>query len=230
MASRAARGSTSPTRRSTGTPPAPADRVALRWLGRDGTRRDFTYAELRDLSNRFANALRGLGVAPGDRVVSLLGRVPELHIAALGTWKLGAIFCPLFSAFGPEPIRTRLEKSGARVLVTTATLYQRKVAANRAALPALEHVILVGGADARAAGTRRPRLVAAARRRRARSSPFRRPIPRRRRSSTSPAARPACPRARSTCMGRCWRTMSPAGWPSTSIPATSSGAPPTRDG
>jgi acetyl-CoA synthetase len=122
-------------------------RIALRWLGRDGIRRDFSYADLRESSNRFANALRKLGVVPGDRVVSLLGRVPELHIAALGTWKLGAVFCPLFSAFGPQPIRTRLEKSGARVLVTTETLYQRKVAANRAALPALEQVILVGGAE-----------------------------------------------------------------------------------
>ncbi len=122
--------------------------VALRWLGRDGTRRDFSYAELRDLSNRFANALRALGVAPGDRVVSLLGRVPELHIAALGTWKVGAIFCPLFSAFGPEPIKTRLEKCSARVLVTTGTLYQRKVVTNRGSLPVLERVILVGGGEA----------------------------------------------------------------------------------
>jgi acetyl-CoA synthetase len=119
--------------------------VALRWLGRDGTRRDFSYADLRELSNRFANVLSGLGISRGDRVVTLLGRVPELHITALGSWKLGAVFCPLFSAFGPEPIRTRLEKSGARVLVTTQALYQRKVVSYRAALPALEHVILLDG-------------------------------------------------------------------------------------
>jgi len=125
------------------TGPAAA-RVALRWLGRDGTVRNYSYAELSALSNRFANVLAGLGVVPGDRVVSLLGRVPELHLAALGTWKLGAIFCPLFSAFGPEPVRTRLEKSGARVLLTTPALYRRKVAGSRAQLPALEHVILVG--------------------------------------------------------------------------------------
>jgi acetyl-CoA synthetase len=131
---------------------AAGNRVALRWLGRDGSQRDFSYAELRELSNRFANTLRGLGVGPGDRVVSLLGRIPELHIAALGSWKLGAVFCPLFSAFGPEPVRTRLEKSGARVLVTTAALYQKKVAPNRAALAALEHVILVGGVTAPLAG------------------------------------------------------------------------------
>jgi acetyl-CoA synthetase len=119
--------------------------VALRWLGRDGARREFTYADLRQLSNRFANVLRGLGIARGDRVVTLLGRVPELHITALGSWKLGAVFCPLFSAFGPEPIKTRLLKSGARVLVTTRALYQRKVAPYRAALPALERVIVLDG-------------------------------------------------------------------------------------
>ncbi|HTO73739.1 MAG TPA: AMP-binding protein [Gemmatimonadales bacterium] len=76
--------------------------VALRWLGRDGSRREFSYADLRQLSNRFANVLSGLGIARGDRVVTLLGRVPELHITALGSWKLGAVFCPLFSAFGPS--------------------------------------------------------------------------------------------------------------------------------
>ncbi|HWA58336.1 MAG TPA: acetate--CoA ligase, partial [Gemmatimonadales bacterium] len=81
---------------------------------------------------------------PGDRVMTLLGRVPELHIAALGAWKQGAVFGPLFSAFGPEPVRTRLEKCQARVLVTTEALYRRKVAASRAALPALEHVIVIG--------------------------------------------------------------------------------------
>ncbi|MDH4347869.1 MAG: acetate--CoA ligase [Gemmatimonadota bacterium] len=128
-----------------------AELVALRWLGRDGTRREFSYADLSLLSNRFASALGGLGVGPGDRIVSLLGRVPELTIAALGTWKLGGVFCPLFSAFGPEPIRTRLEKSGARVLVTTPALYRRKVAQNRAALPSLEQVILVGEDESSAA-------------------------------------------------------------------------------
>jgi len=138
--------------------------VALRCLGRDGTRREFTYADLRQLSNRFANVLRTLGVAKGDRVVTLLGRVPELHITALGSWKLGAVFCPLFSAFGPEPIKTRLEKSGARVLVTTKALYQRKVAPYRAALPSLERVIVIDGAGSEAQRVRSwATLMAAAR-------------------------------------------------------------------
>ena len=124
------------------------EHVALRCLGKEDARRDLTFGELAGLSNRFANTLDALGVTRGDRVVSLLGRVPELHIAALGTWKLGGIFCPLFSAFGPEPVHTRMEKSQARVLVTTDQLYRRKIAPIRARLPHLEHVILLGEGEA----------------------------------------------------------------------------------
>ena len=72
-----------------------AARVAIRWLGRDGSRRDFSYATLARLSSQFANALRGLGVAKGDRVFLLCGRIAELYVAALGTLKLGAVLSPL---------------------------------------------------------------------------------------------------------------------------------------
>jgi acetyl-CoA synthetase len=120
------------------------DRVALRWIGRTRACREFTYAQLKALTDRFANVLRGLGLARGDRVYVLAGRIPELYIAALGTLKYGGIFCPLFSAFGPEPIRARLAIGRARVLVTTETLYQRKVAGLRASIPFLEHILLVG--------------------------------------------------------------------------------------
>jgi acetyl-CoA synthetase len=131
------------------------DRRALRWLGRDGQVRDFTFLDLARLTNRFANALGTLGVARGDRVYTLLGRVPELYITALGTLKAGAVFCPLFSAFGREPVATRLAIGTARVLVTTASLYLRKVAPLRPSLPHLEHVlVLPDGGPASAADTR----------------------------------------------------------------------------
>jgi acetyl-CoA synthetase len=120
------------------------DRVALRWLGRDGSVTDATYAQLAASTNRFANALRHLGIGKGDRVFTLLGRVPQLYLTALGTLKNGSVLCPLFSAFGPEPIHQRLERGDGRVLVTTPALYRRKVASLRHTLPALEHVILVG--------------------------------------------------------------------------------------
>ena len=122
-----------------------AGRVALRWIDRTGDTTEVTYAGLAARTNRFANALHDLGLGRGDRVFSLLGRVPELYTTALGTLKSASVFCPLFSAFGPEPIRQRLTRGDGRVLVTTPALYRRKVAAIRHQLPALEHVILVGG-------------------------------------------------------------------------------------
>ncbi|MDH4103623.1 MAG: acetate--CoA ligase [Thermoleophilia bacterium] len=123
---------------------ARADHLALRCLDKRREVHDFTYAELGAEASRFANALRGLGVAKGDLVGVLAGRIPELYVAALGTLKNRSVFSPLFSAFGPEPIRTRLAIGNAMALVTTELLYERKVAALRPSLPHLEHVILVG--------------------------------------------------------------------------------------
>ncbi len=122
--------------------------VAIRWISKAGSRLDFTYADLRAETSRFANVLRSLGVGKGDVVAALAGRIPELYIAALGTLKHGSVFAPLFSAFGPEPIAARLNIARAKVLVTTDTLYRRKVEAIRGALPSLEHVLLVGESGA----------------------------------------------------------------------------------
>jgi acetyl-CoA synthetase len=123
---------------------ARASHLALRWLGRRGQVRDFTYAELARETNRFANVLRRLGLKKGERVFLLTGRIPELYISALGTLKNQNVFCPLFSAFGPEPIHQRLTLGDGRVLVTTPSLYKRKIASQRDSLPGLKHVILVG--------------------------------------------------------------------------------------
>jgi acetyl-CoA synthetase len=120
------------------------DKVALRFLSASGERRELTYGELGVATARFANALRALGVEKGGRVFGLLGRVPELFVAALGTLKNGSVFSPLFSAFGPEPVRARLELGQGAVLVTTEPLYRRKVASTRGALPLLRHVLLAG--------------------------------------------------------------------------------------
>jgi acetyl-CoA synthetase len=98
------------------------ERIAFRFVARDGRRRDVTYAELARLANR----------------------TPELYIAALGALKNGSVVTPLFSAFGPEPIKTRLAMGAGKVLVTTEALYKRKVAGIVGALPRLEHIILAG--------------------------------------------------------------------------------------
>jgi len=119
------------------------DEIAIRWLGKHGDRRDFTYRALAEEGHRFANVLRHLGVEPGDRVFSLLGRIPELYVAALGTLAHRAVFCPLFSAFGPEPILQRLELGSARVLVTTERLFERKVRSLLPELPLLRSIVVV---------------------------------------------------------------------------------------
>ncbi|MGH8833456.1 MAG: acetate--CoA ligase [Actinomycetes bacterium] len=127
------------------------DQVALRCLGRKGGTTELSYADLRRQTNRFANLLRRLGVGPQERVFTLLGRVPELYVAALGTLKNTSVLAPLFSAFGPEPVRERLRLGDARVLVTTAELYKRRVAPIRAGLPGLAHVLIVADDPASAA-------------------------------------------------------------------------------
>jgi len=121
------------------------EHLALRWLGKQGEVRDFRYGELQRLANRFANVLRGLGIGKGDRVFVLAGRIPELYITALGSLKNGSVFCPLFSAFGPEPIEQRLAIGSGNLLVTTDVLYgRRKIAELRARLSHLKHVLIVG--------------------------------------------------------------------------------------
>lgn len=118
------------------------EHVALRWLGRDGRILETTFGQLRDQTNRFANVLRGLGVGRQDRVFALAGRIPALYTAALGTLKNASVFCPLFSAFGPEPVRQRLERGNAIVLITTERLYHRTVESLRRELPELRHILI----------------------------------------------------------------------------------------
>jgi acetyl-CoA synthetase len=103
---------------------------------------EFTYGDLHEASNRFANVLHRLGVTKGERVFTLAGRIPALYIAALGTWKHTSVFCPLFAAFGPEPVYQRLSRGDAKILVTTVRLYEQKIASLRQRLPQLQHILL----------------------------------------------------------------------------------------
>jgi len=121
-----------------------AGRIALRFLLRSGGERDVTYAELRRLTNRFANVLRKLGIRKGDRLFVLSGRIPELYIGVLGGLKAGVVVCPLFSAFGPDPVRMRLEIGQGSIVLTTEALYRRKLEKSVPSLPSLKHVVLAG--------------------------------------------------------------------------------------
>ena len=118
------------------------DKVALIWDGKGGVEERYTFADLARLSSRFANVLTGLGIEKGDRVFTYLDRVPEAYVSILGIVKAGAVVGPLFSAFGTEAIKDRLQDSGARLLVTSPELLPN-VDAVKADLPALEHVVVV---------------------------------------------------------------------------------------
>lgn len=119
-----------------------ADKIALRWLGENAAIRQYTYRDLKEETNRFANLLQDLEIKKGDVVCTLTGRIPELYITALGTLKNGSVYCPLFSIYGPEPIYQRLSKGKAKVLVTTEELFHKKVAGLLDRLEDLEFVLL----------------------------------------------------------------------------------------
>ena len=118
------------------------NKVALYWEGSDGTHVKYTFQELKILSDKCANMLQSLGVGKGDRVFLFLPRLPELFISMIAIAKLGAISGPMFSAFGPDAVRDRLQNSEAKVLITTPELKER-VDAVLWELPKLERIVLV---------------------------------------------------------------------------------------
>ena len=148
--------STSRMRRSTATRKAPRATRRRSASSAPSDSRDLSYLELSRLTNRFANVLRALGVGKGERVFVLAGRIPELYVAVLGSFKNGSVVSPLFSAFGPEPIATRID-------------HRRRARAghHRSAVPAQDR------ADPRPAAGAAPRAAGARGRRRTRRSPAR---------------------------------------------------------
>jgi len=128
--------------------PHGGERIALRFVGRQWPKdpaavQDISYARLAASTCRFANALRSLGVGKGDVLFALAPRIPDLYTVVLGCLRLGVIFSPLFSAFGPEPIVARITKGSGCVLFSLASFYRKKIAAVRERMPSLRHVILI---------------------------------------------------------------------------------------
>ncbi|WP_192980941.1 acyl-CoA synthetase [Pseudomonas sp. EggHat1] len=115
-------------------------RTALIWEGRNGERATWTFEQLQEASARFANLLTSRGIGAGDCVSGILPRTPELLITILGTWRAGAIYQPLFTAFGPKAIEHRVHSAGSK-LVVTDTLNRAKLDEVEQAPPAL----VVGG-------------------------------------------------------------------------------------
>ena len=127
------------------------DRVAYYWEGEPGDRRTITYRELSEEVCRFANALRGMGVAKGDRVAIYLGMVPELPVAMLACARIGAAHSVVFGGFTAEALRDRIIDAQAKVVVTGDGAWRRggivplKESADQAVAecPSIEKVVVV---------------------------------------------------------------------------------------
>ncbi len=107
------------------------NRVALRAIAANGELSEFTFENLRDMAARVGNVLKDAGIGAGDVVAGLLPRTPELIATILGAWRIGAIYQPLFTAFGPKAIEHRLKTSSAKLVVTNT--------ANRSKLTEVEN-------------------------------------------------------------------------------------------
>ena len=125
-------------------------KAAMLWEGKNGEKETYSYDDMRRETNKFANVLEGLGVRKGERVFTFMERLPEMYFTFFGTLKAGCVIGPLFSAFGPDPVKDRMEASGATVLVTQPEL-RKKIAGILPLLPDLKHIIVVNK-DGRSSG------------------------------------------------------------------------------
>jgi len=122
--------------------------VGFAWVSKQGELSEYTFAELRDASNRVANALTELGVGRGDRVATLLPKIPETIITVLGVWKTGAIHVPLFTAFEKQAVEFRIEDCLPEALCYHTDHDETVASLDTDADPDL---VSVGGGDAAAA-------------------------------------------------------------------------------
>ncbi|MBU1343204.1 MAG: AMP-binding protein [Proteobacteria bacterium] len=120
-----------------------SDKTAIYWEDSQGNRESISHQKLSSLSDRVAVALQNQGAKPGDRIATLMPRIPELYATLLAIWKIGAVYVPLFTAFGPEAIFHRLESSRTRFLFTHGRF--RKNVSND--IPDLEKIIVVQPED-----------------------------------------------------------------------------------
>lgn len=118
------------------------DEIALVWEGELGEREEYTFGDLKSLSNRFANVLKSLGIGAGDRVCLYIGRLPETYVALVGILKIGAVAVPQPLDVSPETLRDRLKHSSAKVVVTQPVL-RRRMGATVYELFDLQHIVVV---------------------------------------------------------------------------------------
>ncbi len=122
---------------------AERDSAALVYEDENGEIRRYTFMDLKKLSNRLANLYLHLGVKKGDRIGILLSQQPETLISHLAGFKAGAVNIPLFTLFGPEALKYRMENSGARIILVESANMD-KIMEIKDGLENLQHVICIG--------------------------------------------------------------------------------------
>ena len=127
------------------------DKVAYHWIGEPGDTRTFTYRELYEEVNRFANGLAELGVEKGDRVAIYMGMIPELPIAMLACARIGAPHSVVFGGFSSDALADRINDAEAKVVITQDGAWRRgSVVALKAnadvsvvQTPSIKHVVVI---------------------------------------------------------------------------------------
>ena len=118
------------------------DKLALVWLGKTGEEENYTYKDFKEQSDKFGQVMINLGMEKGDRVFIFMDRLPELYFAAMGILKAGGVIAPLFSAFGPDPVKDRMLDAGAAYLVTSPDL-RKKISPIIKDIKTLKEIIVV---------------------------------------------------------------------------------------
>ena len=118
------------------------DKLALVWLGKNGEEENYTYKDFKEQSDKFGQVMINLGMEKGDRVFIFMDRLPELYFAAMGILKAGGVIAPLFSAFGPDPVKDRMLDAGAAYLVTSPDL-RKKISPIIKDIKTLKEIIVV---------------------------------------------------------------------------------------
>src|SRR5215469_8209604 len=121
------------------------DKLALLYEDDEGHTARYTFAQMIEASNRFANALRGIGIHRGDVVAIHAPQRPETAIAHMALYRLGAIALPISKLFGPDAIQYRLENSSAKAILMEPETAEKMDAVDRKSLPHFRHLIVTDG-------------------------------------------------------------------------------------
>ncbi|NOJ30109.1 MAG: acetyl-coenzyme A synthetase, partial [Nitrososphaeraceae archaeon] len=131
------------------------NKVAIIWEGENGDSRSFTYYQLYIEVNRFANALKNLGIVKGDRITIYLPMIPELIIAMLACARIGAIHNVVFSGFSSQALADRINDAKSKIIITSDGGYRRgkflelKKLVDRAvqSTPSIKNVVILKRTD-----------------------------------------------------------------------------------